>query len=148
MKEKGKILSDREKLELWDSICQKKDWSKPRELDAWLAKHGVYFTNAGSCVNLGPLIYRLENVNNTKVVVNSSKDHELATFVMQALSGILIFSDIEVEREFWSLTRERLKDEFDQDLPKEIVPKYHRAEVFVENKKSDDKIDPEDLEES
>lgn len=147
MRMQEKILTDREKLELWDSICQNKKWSKPRELDSWLSKHGVYFTNAGSCVNLGPLIYRLENVSNTKVVINSGHDYELATFVMQALAGILIFNDIEVEREFWVLMHERLKEEFDQELPKELVPKYHRLVVFAE-KSDQNKIDPEDLEES
>lgn len=132
-----RILTDREKLELWDVICLQNGWAVVNEIDKWLNKHGIYFTSAGSCINLGPYMFKLENEPNAKVIANGSTIDELVTFVLQALCGMLTFADVELEGKFWKLMRERFLLEFKQDIPVEIVPKYHRELVFT-NKKSDD----------
>lgn len=139
-----KLLSDREKLEKWDEICQERGWSVPRELDERLAKNGIYFTGAGSCVNIGPVAFRLENVSNTKVVVNSSDAHELALFIMQSLCGLLLFTSVEVETKFWELSQQRMLEDSNLELPDSIVPRYIRNKSFAKKDKDDDNKSPDE----
>ena len=44
------VLSDFDKLHIWNEICIKNEWSKEYELEKWLLKVGVTFTSNGSAV--------------------------------------------------------------------------------------------------
>ncbi len=134
---KDNMLTDREKLELWDTICIKNGWSSVNEMDRWLKKYNIYFTGTGSCVNYGFYLLLIENQDNTKVVVNGSEIEELTTFVYQSLSGILIFASVDAEKAFWKHTHKRFKEEFNQDIPSELVPKYLHKSVY-NNSSNDD----------
>jgi hypothetical protein len=126
-------MTDKEKLEKWNKVCIKNGWASENEMYSWLGKHGVYFTNAGSCVNAGMFSYSIDNLDNVKLAVNSHEEEGLATMVLQVLSGIMIFPNYKTEREFWDTIKERLEKEYKIDFPDEIIPPAFREHIYDEN---------------
>jgi hypothetical protein len=115
-------MNDREKLDVWNGICIKHGWAKPRELEQWLLKNSVRFTAAGDAIP--DESYKLDNVYNTQTFVDGVPPEHLATLVLEALTGSLIFPNIEIDKTFWTIAIKRFKEEFELALPKTIVPNY------------------------
>jgi hypothetical protein len=115
-------MNDREKLDVWNNICIKHGWAKPRELEQWLLKNSIRFTAAGDAIP--DESYKLDNVYNTQTFVDGVPAEHLATLVLEALVGALIFPNMEIDKAFWKVAVKRFKEEFELPFPKAIIPKY------------------------
>jgi hypothetical protein len=116
------VMNDKEKLDFWNQICMEQGWSKPRELEKWLLHSGIRFSNSGSAVP--DMILMVTNKYNLDVIIKSAEGEGLATLILQALSGILVFASVDLERMFWSKTDERLRSEYGTYIPENIIPNY------------------------
>lgn len=123
------ILSDREKLNKWNDICISQGWADHGELEKWLAIHGFVFTNAGSCVSSSFVNFRASTNDIAEQLIKSGTGEEMATHILEALTGGLIFINSEVEVSFWKAAIERLSVEADLFMPPEIVPKSVRESL-------------------
>jgi hypothetical protein len=132
-------MNDRERLDMWNAVCVKKGWAKKYELDSWLLSVGVKFTAAGSVVP--DQMYALDNKYNTELQVRGVNGEHLATLVLQALTGMLMFSSKEIEETFWNETRDRFKEEFEVKIPALILPTYMRPTEKSKSKKNVDTIE-------
>jgi hypothetical protein len=128
-------MTDREKLDMWNDVCVKKGWAKKYELDSWLLSVGVRFTPAGSIIP--DQMYAIDNKYNTELQVRGVNGEHLATMVLQAISGMLMFPNKEIEETFWNTTKARFKEEFKVSVPAEIMPYYMRPVPKVKKAKSD-----------
>jgi hypothetical protein len=125
-------MTDIRKLEIFDSILMKRGLSKPRDLEQWLVGAGVSFTKAGD--SIPDEVYTLENAYNIKIVANGSNKDTFLTMVLEALSGTLVFNNIENEKVFWKYAVLRLVDEFGVKLPKIILPKSIQFDTKMKDK--------------
>lgn len=116
------VLTDRQKLDMWNDVCVSKGWAKKRELDTWLLKLGINFTSNGSVVP--DESYKISNKYNIKMVVDGVTGEHLATLVLEALTGTLIFDSLELEKEFWDIAQRRFREEFEISIPKIVLPPY------------------------
>ncbi len=135
-------LSDKEKLEKWNEICMAMNWSQPHELETWLQMHGVMFTKAGSCVGINLVLGSKQILAESQIdeIVKSSTGEAMATYILQAISGLLIFKvkpddatgmiSSMLETIFWRTSVERCQLEWELDIPPEIMPKYVREALF------------------
>lgn len=119
---KTKIMNDREKLDVWNTICIENGWSKPRELERWLLHCGIKFSGAGSAVPDQSML--VENKYNLQILIDGVEGEGLATLILEVLCGVLMFPSTELERLFWVYSQKRLKDEFNILIPEEIIPNY------------------------
>ena len=115
-------MTSREKLEIWEKICIKNSWAAPREMDQWLMKNMVRFSNTGSAIPSES--YTVDNKYNTEMLVNAAEGEHLATLILEALSGILTFHSLETEKIFWANIKRRFKEDYKTEVPKIIIPKY------------------------
>ena len=133
-------MTDREKLNVWNKVCIKNKWSDKYELDSWLLRSGITFTPSGSAIP--SQVFMLDNKYNIELQVNGTTGEGLATLVIQALSGIIIFKDLESEKYFWEAVKKRFKDQFDIKIPIDIIPIYLRKKLRNKiNKKNYEKIE-------
>jgi hypothetical protein len=133
-------MTDREKLDMWNAVCVKKGWAKKYELDSWLLSVGVKFTSAGSIVP--DQMYVLDNKYNTEMQVRGVNGEHLATLVLQAITGMLMFPNKDTEETFWNTTKERFKEEFQIKIPALILPVYMRPVEKNKETKSVDTLEP------
>lgn len=115
-------LNDREKLDTWNVVCMQNGWSKPRELEKWLLRSGIKFSNTGSAVPDETTM--INNKYNLDVIINAVEGEGLATLILESLTGTLMFGSIELEEMFWNETNQRLADEFKITIPIVLFPKY------------------------
>ena len=115
-------LNDKEKLDLWNKVCLEKGWSGPRELEKWLLHSEVSFSNNGSAVPGKSM--SIDNKYNLDIVINAVEGEGLATLVLEALSGVLVFGSVDLEKMFWNIVGKRLKAEFQLTVPTQILSKY------------------------
>jgi len=94
------ILSDRAKLDKWNDICISQDWAAAGELEKWLAIHGVMFSGAGSCVGSSLVTIKLSITEQAEQLAKSGTGEEFATHILEALSGLMIFSSSDLEMVF------------------------------------------------
>lgn len=135
-------FTDKEKLEKWNDICMSMNWSQPHELETWLQMHGVMFTKAGSCVGINLVLgsKQISVAGQVDELVKSSTGESMATYILQAISGLLSFKvkpdaemlSTELETIFWKTAVERCQLEWELDVPAEIMPKYVREALFPE----------------
>lgn len=116
------MITDIEKLHKWNEVCLSKGWSKKNELQMWLMQLGIRFTSAGSAVP--DTLFVIDNKHNAEIQVRGVEGEHLATLVLEALTGTIIFNDLETEKTFWNVAIERFKEEFETDVPQEIIPNY------------------------
>lgn len=121
------ILSDRARIEKWNDICMSQGWSESGELEKWLGVHGILFTPAGSCLGLSLLTVKVEDLQAAEQLVKQGTGEAMATHVLEALTGILVFGGSEAESTFWKAAIERLQLEVDLFMPPEIVPRLART---------------------
>lgn len=115
-------MNDKEKLDTWNQICMEHGWSAPNELEKWLLHSGVKFSNSGSAVP--NVIMMIENKYNLDIVIKASEGEQLATYILQVLTGMLVFPSIDLERLFWSWIDQKLRKEFNTSVPQHIIPNY------------------------
>lgn len=115
-------LSDFDKLHIWNEVCQKIGWSKEYELEKWLLKIGVTFTSNGSAIPGD--YYEISNKYDLEVYIKGIGGEGLATMILEYLSGVLKFKELEHEEYFWLLIQDRMKKEFQISIPKRIIPNY------------------------
>jgi hypothetical protein len=123
------ILSDKAKLDKWNDICISQDWAQQGELEKWLMAHGIFFTGAGSCLNTSIVVIKMSSSQQAIDNIKNSSSEEMATNILLALTGIMIFSSSECETDFWKAAIERLNVEADMFMPPEIMPKPVRESL-------------------
>jgi hypothetical protein len=139
----GQILTDKEKIEKWNDICMTMNWSQPHELETWLQMHGVMFTKSGSCVGVNLVLggKQISVIGQVEEIVKSSNSEGMATYILQAIAGLLSFKvkpdntemlSTTLETMFWKIACERCQLEWELDIPPEIMPKYVREALFPE----------------
>lgn len=114
-------MNDYEKLRVIEKICLKRGLAKKRQLDSWILKIGLVFTSQGDA--LPDEVYSVENKYDLNVIINGVEKQEFITLILEALSGILVFRDTEIETLFWEQIVKRFRDDFKIQFPKILVPK-------------------------
>lgn len=99
-------MTDRQKIELWEEICVTKGLASEGEFNLWLDEAEVFFTPAGSSIPTD--VYRLTRTSLDKILPESDYE-QLATFVLEALSGVLQFQDSETYKYFWMAVKALLR---------------------------------------
>ena len=128
-----KILSDHEKLALWDMTCIEFGWARMGEMDQWLSSQGIHFTGGGSCVHSNVFENRIFDIKEVQPLINQLNGEELATAILQALCGILVFASTEIEKTFWLKAKEKMWKVFHLQVPFQVVPLYVREQVFTKD---------------
>jgi hypothetical protein len=123
------ILTDKAKIDKWNEVCLDQDWAKDGELDKWLIAHGIAFTPAGSCVGMSLYVIRVKANEDIDKLVTFTNGEEIATHVLEVLTGIICFSSTELENLFWQRTIDGMKAAFALFVPPEIVPKAVRESL-------------------
>jgi hypothetical protein len=119
-----KKLTDIERVERWKEICIKHGFSGDTEIDFWLDEADVDFSGGGSAT---PLDSYALSISSLEKVLPNVDDEQLATFILEAITGVLIFNSLKTERYFWNKTEELLAHN-DILIPPEIKPSYVRGD--------------------
>lgn len=113
-------LTDREKIEVWEKLCVDNNFASTAETQFWLEDAAVFFTNSGSAVATD--VYVLTQSSLQKILPKEDGE-QLATLVLEFLTGVLQFQDLETERYFWDTIEERFVAD-GIEIPKEVKPSY------------------------
>jgi hypothetical protein len=123
------VLTDKAKISKWNDICISMNWAQKGELDKWLLVHGILFTPGESCWGQSLSSVKVEDPITAAQIAKSTTGEALATHVLQALTGIMLFTSTEIETVFWQSTIERMSLEWELFLPPEIIPKMVRESI-------------------
>jgi hypothetical protein len=121
-----KILTDFERLKKWNDICIAKGWAKEGELEKLYKKANIQFTPGGSCMAPEVLTVKVTRKEDIPQITLACTGEAMATHVIEAYTGFLVFASTELDSEFWRAIIGRLDKEFDIFMPPELVPKYVR----------------------
>ena len=116
------ILTDREKLDVWNNTCIVNEWANKYEMDKWFLTVGIQFSDNGSAIP--GFSWELDNFYNVEMTVNACDGEMLATLVLKVMTGMTTFSSLLIERYFWKLSTKKFLDDFGVEIPIEIMPKH------------------------